>query len=62
MALDLIDRHNYTPAEVCREFKIHRTTLYRNLVKYKELNKVSIKAEREKLLEEKLYPKKNLNK
>lgn len=25
MALDLLDKHNYSPAEVCREFKIHRT-------------------------------------
>lgn len=57
MAMDLMDKSNYTPAEVCREFKIHRTTLYRNLAKHTEENKASIKAARQKKLNEKLNDK-----
>lgn len=60
MALDLMDKNNYTPAEVCKEFKINRSTLYRNLAKYKDENKASIKVVKEKKLEEKLYSKKKL--
>lgn len=57
MALDLLDKHNYSPADVCKEFKIHRTTLYRNLEKHKDENKASIKAAREKKIEKSLKRK-----
>ncbi len=50
MALELIDTNNYSVTEVCKFLKISRSTLYRNLSRFKDLNKESIKAARLKKL------------